>query len=88
MSATGRSAWTTTSHGHVRPLWSDPQGQPARQAGEILQTELARDGFRQKACPPKVPMEDRIVGRIWQAMVDGGLVTGELPPKPQQEGKR
>jgi hypothetical protein len=33
-------------------------------------------------------MEDRIVGRIWQAMVDGGLVTGELPPKPQQEGKR
>ena len=63
---------TTTSHGHVRPLWSDLQGQPARQAGELLQADLPGDGFRQKHGHPNVPMEDRIVGRIWQAMVDGG----------------
>jgi len=37
--------------------------------------------FDKKHGRPKVPIEDRIAGRIWQAMVDAGLVTGELPPK-------
>ena len=37
--------------------------------------------FDKKHGRPKVPIEDRIAGRIWQAMADAGFVTGELPPK-------
>ena len=41
--------------------------------------------FDKKHCRPKVPIEDRIAGRIWKAMVDAGLVTGELPQKRETE---
>jgi len=41
--------------------------------------------FDKKHGRPKVPIEDRIAGRIWQAMVDAGLVTGKLPPKREVE---
>jgi hypothetical protein len=37
--------------------------------------------FDKKHGRPKVPIEDRIAGRIRQAMADAGFVTGELPPK-------
>jgi hypothetical protein len=37
---------------------------------------------------PKVPVEDRVAQRVWQALVDAKLVTGELPPKRKPEGER
>ena len=41
--------------------------------------------FDKKHGRPKVPIEDRIATRIWQAMVNAGHVSGELPPKREVE---
>jgi hypothetical protein len=71
--------------GRLRPLRQALSGEPRGPDSALLPTSLPGDGLRQKHGRPKVPIEDRIAGRIWQAIVDAGLATGELPPKREAE---
>lgn len=64
-----------------KPFTVNPVGRIAR----FCRPACRVMAFDKKHGRPKAPIEDRIAGRIWQAMVDAGLVTGELPPKREVE---
>lgn len=63
-----------------RTLTPNPKGRPAKFCKPSCRV-MAHEKAHRRPKAPKVPMEDRIASRIWQAMADAGFVTGELPPK-------
>ena len=72
---------TTGTCAHCgRTFTLNAKGRPAkfcRPGCRVMAFEKAHP--RPKAT--RVPFEDRVARRIWQAMADAGFVTGELPPK-------